>query len=88
VPDAVLDELAADMVFWRGQKEAGPIGISVPPLAGVADAPVPTDPMPEQDRPEEPGGVLARLAVTLLAAGFWGYRARILDVRNRRAGRP
>jgi hypothetical protein len=28
------------------------------------------------------------LAVTLLAAGFWGHRARVVEARNWRAGRP
>jgi hypothetical protein len=87
VPDSVLDELAADTVLWRVLGEAGPIDVSVLPPAGVADVPSTTDPLTEPDGPEEPGGVLARLAVALLAAGSWGYRARILDVRNRPAGR-
>jgi len=87
VADSVLDELAADALLRRGRTQSRPIDIPALSLAGVAEASMPTDPMPEQNRPEEPGGLLARLAVTLLSAGFWGYRARTLNVRNRRAGR-
>jgi hypothetical protein len=85
VLESVLDEMAIDPVLWRGQKEARPI--DVPALLAAPDAPIPTDPSPDHDGPDESGGVLARLAVTLLAAGFWGDRARFPELTNRRTGR-
>ena len=77
--DPVLDELAADRVSWRGPKEAIPIDVAAPQAPGLPDVPI-------HDRPDESGGVLARLAFTLLAAGFYGHRDRFREVTNRRTG--
>jgi hypothetical protein len=88
VLDSLLDELAADAAGLRIQTVAGRRGPSAPPAAVVSNPPVPGDPIAQQDRSEESGGVLARLAVTLLAAGFWGHRARIAGVTKRQARRP
>jgi hypothetical protein len=88
VLDSLLDELAADAAGLRIQPAAGSRGPAAPPAAGVANPPVPGDPLAQHDRPEESGGVLARLAVTLFAAGLWGHRARIVGVTKRQARRP
>jgi hypothetical protein len=87
VSDPVLDELAADAVGLRGLTMVEGGGPSPLRAAGVPNPPVPGDPATEPDRPGEAGGVLARLAVTLFAAGFWGHRGHIRDATNRRAGR-
>jgi hypothetical protein len=88
VSDPLLDELADDAAELRGQTTVESGGPSLLRAAGVPNPPVPGGPTTEPDRPGEAGGVLARLAVSLFAAGFWGYRGRILDVTNRRARRP
>jgi hypothetical protein len=93
--DSVLDSLAVHTILSRGQGQrqrvAGSI-IDAPavlysyPSAGMADAPIPTDPMLAQDRPEnnnQTGGALAALTVAAVAAGFSGYGARIRSFRNR-----
>ena len=87
VSDTVLDELAADAAGLRRLTTGGSGGPSLLRSAGASNPPVAGDPIAQGDRPGKPGGVLARLAVTLVAAGFWGYRARNLDVTNRNAGR-
>src|SRR5262249_6790097 len=74
---------ATDSAELRSQttvESGGPSGLR---SAGVPNSPVPGDPTTEPDRPGEAGGVLARLAVTLFAAGFWSYRGRIYDATNR-----
>jgi hypothetical protein len=87
--DSVLDSLAANTILSRGQRVAGSIDApAVPylfPSARMADTPIPTDPMLAQDRPEnnKTGGALAGLAVAAVAAGLWGYGARIRSFRNR-----
>src|SRR5262249_40941614 len=86
--DSLLDDLAADAAGLRIQPASGSRGPAALPAAVVANPPVPGDPIAQQDRPEESGGVLARLALTLLAAGFLGQRARIGAITKRRAGRP
>jgi hypothetical protein len=88
VLDSLLDELAADAAGLRTPTAAGTRGLSAPPAAVVANPPLPGDRLAPHDRPEESGGVLARLAVTLLAAGLWGHRARIGGVTRRQARRP
>jgi hypothetical protein len=70
--DLVLDELAADRIRWpcgTASKSRGPAG----PLAGEVTNPrVPGEPDDRYDRTGTSGGLLPRLAVTLLAAGLWG----------------
>jgi hypothetical protein len=68
VPDSFLDDLAADTVCWRGTQQAGQIDVPALALAVAGDR-IPTDSKPEHERPEETGGFLARLAVTLLSVG-------------------
>jgi hypothetical protein len=76
--DSVLDSLAVHTVLSRGQgqREAGSIDalavLYAYPSAGMADAPIPTDPMLAQDRPEnnKTGGALAGLTVAAFAGGL------------------
>jgi hypothetical protein len=78
VSDGLLEELAAD----RGAAPAAP-------PAGIPNPSAPVDPgaHAQQDGPENRGGVLARLAVAVLAAGLWGHGARVWEIGNRRPGR-
>jgi hypothetical protein len=48
---------------------------------------IPVDPIARQDGSRGSGGVLARLAVTVLAVGFWCRRVRASEVTTQRAGR-
>jgi hypothetical protein len=82
----MLDDLATEAAELQSQTAAA----RSDPLAGVpiSDAPVPGDAADQPNRPGKPGGLLSRLAVTLLAVGFWGSRASLLGISNRRAGRP
>ena len=80
--DQVLDDLAADAAEARGTA-AGTSVLPAHPRAGVPNPPLPGDSSTQQDRPEDRGGVLARLAVGLLAAGLWGHGAGLGDLRFR-----
>jgi hypothetical protein len=94
IQDSVLDSLAVHSILSKGQGQRVAGSIDAPAVlypyssAGMADdAPIPiTDPMLAQDRPKnnnKTGGALAGLTVAALAAGFWGYGARIRTFRNR-----
>ena len=100
--ESVLDDWARDSVLARGQRTDGAISLPAFSSAWITDAqagqvegplnvpgfgPVSTEALPGPTLPEQPAGLTARLAAILLAAGYWGYGARIASSRNRRAGR-
>jgi hypothetical protein len=89
IPDAVLEDLAADAAETRSKTAAGRNALAAPPPAGVPNPSAPGDPgaQSQQDRPENRGGVPARLAVALLTVGLWGHGGGIREPRNRRSGR-
>jgi titin len=87
VSDGVLEDLAANAAESRGRKEAGTSDLPAAPPAGIPKLQVPGDSSAQKDRPEDRGGVLARLAVTFLAAGLWGHGAGIGPIRTRRSRR-
>jgi hypothetical protein len=87
VGESVLEELDADPVLWREQQAARirATDFQSMPEMSTGEMVVPVSRPYATDRASSTS---SRLAVALLAGGFWGYRALIRDVTKRQPGRP
>jgi hypothetical protein len=87
VADAVLDELAADLVLWPAQQGNGSVTIPVFPTDGITRGAVIGDSLPRRDQSLPSADYAAGLAVLGLAAGLWARDTGILNARKRESGR-
>jgi hypothetical protein len=87
VYDAVLDELAGDLVLPPAHRGSESIAISGHATTQGALEPVPCDPRQESYLPSLQIDHVARLGVLGLAAGFWIRAREFREPRRRRAKR-
>jgi hypothetical protein len=87
VAESVLDELAADVVLWQEQQAARIRGADFRCMPEMSTGEMAV-PVSQSDATDRASSKSSRLAVALLAGGFWGYRALIGDVGKRQASRP
>ena len=72
VLDSALDELAADSVLERGQKDGGSIRELARAAVGAAGTSVLVNPNPQDDSSRDSDGPWAGLSNVLMAAGLLG----------------
>jgi hypothetical protein len=85
--DSVLDEVAADGVFWQGRKRIGPVDVAALPRGKMADGAIVHGPRRRQDGPGQPVGLLARLATVLVATDLGCYGTRLMKSGSERKKR-
>ncbi len=85
IPDKVRDVLDSNTTTLRRQGEVG--GRRFTAGCVKSDVVLPAQAAFQPDQSANPDGLLPRVAVTLVAAGFWGYRARFVVGTARRPGR-
>jgi hypothetical protein len=84
VSDAVLNELASDLVLWQAPRWDGTITIPVQPADAVPGTAVPTDTSVPAERSQSAASFAERLALLGMTAGLWGG-AGIGKARKRRS---